>query len=129
VELGLVGNEVAAGRMSEMPFRGTSAMHGGTSWDGKMAPADVDAEAIFFPQTMHNLSGGFRAYWQKFGDLSVFGFPISEEFKEKNPDNGKTYTVQYFERARFEWHPGEWPERWDIELGRLGAEALKMIGG
>ena len=34
-------------------------------------------------------------------------------------------TVQYFERARFEWHPGAWPERWDVLLGCLGAEVLE----
>ena len=33
--------------------------------------------------------------------------------------NGRT--VQYFERARFEWHPENSPP-WDILLGRLGAE-------
>jgi Cu-Zn family superoxide dismutase len=41
--------------------------------------------------------------------------PISDEFTE----NG--HTVQYVERARFEWQPGAWPERWDVLLGRLGA--------
>ncbi|HXF56339.1 MAG TPA: hypothetical protein VNO34_01945 [Actinomycetota bacterium] len=32
--------------------------------------------------------------------------------------------MQYFERQRFEWHPGEWPERFDVLLGRLGAQLL-----
>ena len=58
----------------------------------------------------------------------MFGYPISEEFRERNPDNGREYTVQYFERARFEWHPGEWPERWDIMLGRIGAQVLAAKG-
>jgi hypothetical protein len=34
-----------------------------------------------------------------------YGYPISEEFYEVSPDDGGTYVVQYFERARFEWHP------------------------
>jgi len=54
----------------------------------------------------------------------VFGYPISEEFREVNPDDGREYTVQYFERQRFEWHPGAWPERYDVLLGRLGAQLL-----
>jgi len=31
--------------------------------------------------------------------LAQFGYPITEEFEEGG------YTVQYFQRARFEWHP------------------------
>ena len=34
-------------------------------------------------------------------------------------------TVQYFERGRFEWHPGQWPERLDVLLGRLAAEQVE----
>jgi hypothetical protein len=81
----------------------------------------------YFPQTGHHLCFGFRTYWHThgldFGDpgisfresLLLFGYPISEEFVV----NGRT--VQYFERARFEWHP-ENRAPWDILLGRLGAE-------
>jgi len=35
--------------------------------------------------------------------------------------------VQYFERARFEWHPGSAPGRFDVLLGRLGAEELGLV--
>jgi len=35
--------------------------------------------------------------------------------------------VQYFERQRFEWHPGKWPERFDVLLGRLGAQLLEDV--
>jgi hypothetical protein len=75
----------------------------------------------------HHLCFGFRSYWHNhgldFGDpgysyresLLLFGYPISEEFVV----NG--VTVQYFERARFEWHPQNAPP-YDILLGRLGVE-------
>ena len=36
--------------------------------------------------------------------------------------------VQYFERTRFEHHPGAWPENFDILQGRLGAEQLGLGG-
>jgi hypothetical protein len=62
------------------------------------------------------LSNGFREYWNAHGGLTVFGYPISEEFTERG------YTVQYFERARFEYHPGN-PSGWQIELGLLGDQA------
>jgi hypothetical protein len=90
------------------------AAHGGAT-----AGADpLGGECHYFAETNHNLCGGFAAFWEQFGGLAVFGFPISEEIQE----NGMT--VQYFERARFEWQPGTWPERYDVLLGRLGADAL-----
>jgi hypothetical protein len=105
VLLGRLGAERAAGREVEPPFR----------------PADPieRADCRYFPETGHNLCAGFRAYWEAFGGLPVFGYPISEEFTEDGT------VVQYFERARFEWHPGEWPERYDVLLSRLGAEVVE----
>jgi hypothetical protein len=70
----------------------------------------------YFSETRQNLCDEFLDYWERFGGLPVFGFPISQRFAE---DNVK---VQYFERARFEYHPGVWPERFDVLQGRLGAE-------
>jgi|GEM_PF-768515 len=109
VLLGLLGDEVTAGRT-----------------DPAFQPAQPNSSpaCIYFPQTRHNLCSGFRAYWEQFGGLATFGYPISEEFQEVNPDTGKVYTVQYFERERFEWHPGEFPQRYDVLLGRLGAQVL-----
>lgn len=68
---------------------------------------------------------GFLSYWLKNGGVPVFGFPISGELQEKNPDTGQILTVQYFERARFEYHP-ENPEPYKIELGRFGDEILRL---
>ncbi|MDI3341195.1 MAG: excalibur calcium-binding domain-containing protein [Sphaerobacter sp.] len=106
VQLGLLGNELATARRGEAPFQ----------------PAAPITGCTYFEATGHNLCGGFRTYWEQYGGLAVYGMPISEEFREVNPDTGVEYTVQYFERQRFEWHPGEWPERYDVMLGRLGAQ-------
>lgn len=78
---------------------------------------------LFFPQTGHTLGGGFKDFWLNRGSLPVFGFPLSEEFQEKNPQDGQVYTVQYFERARFEYHP-ELPPDYQVELGQLGRQFL-----
>ncbi|MEO5953609.1 MAG: hypothetical protein ABIQ44_14175, partial [Chloroflexia bacterium] len=75
----------------------------------------------FFTETGHNLANAFLTYWQKNGGLAVFGYPISEEFAEVNPTDGNTYSVQYFERNRFEWHP-EREQRFNVQLGLLGVE-------
>src|SRR5690606_15485474 len=66
-------------------------------------PAPADGRA-YFPETGHTLGGAFRDYWQRNGGLPVFGYPTSEEFVETGAD-GVPYTVQYFERHRFEFHP------------------------
>lgn len=113
VLLGLAGNSVTASRSGEAPFQ----------------PAGANGGCTYYSETRHNLCGGFRDYWNNFGGLAVYGFPISEEFAERNPDDGQIYTVQYFERGRFEWHPGAWPARYDVMLGRLGAQVLQSKHG
>jgi hypothetical protein len=61
------------------------------------------------PEMGHNVSPAILRYWQENGGLALFAYPypITEERIEKNPIDGKEYTVQYFERNRFELHPEE----------------------
>jgi spore germination protein YaaH len=80
------------------------------------------ATKIYFPQTSHSLSGTFLSYWQQNGGLPVFGYPLTEPFTEKSPTDGKPYTVQYFERNRFELHPENNPPN-NVLLGLLGVQA------
>ncbi len=77
-----------------------------------------------FPETGHTVSGKFLKYWQEHGGLAQQGFPISEEFQETNDTDGKTYTVQYFERAVFEMHPENRPPH-DVLLSLLGSFEYK----
>lgn len=107
----LLGAWAAAGR-TEPAF---------APWPGNEIPAG-DATHRFFPQTRHFLSNGFKAYWEAHGGLPVFGYPISEEFTE----NG--ITVQYFERARLEWHPEYAGTPYAILLGLLGAARAAADG-
>jgi len=91
--------------------------------DGTPAPptANVPPNAIFFPQTGMHLWGQFRDYWESHGGLAQQGYPISEQFQEKSDIDGKTYTVQYFERAEFELHPENDPAN-QVLLSLLGVE-------
>jgi hypothetical protein len=66
------------------------------------------------------LRGRFRAYWTAHGGLAQFGYPTTEEFQEQNPTDGKVYTVQYFERNRFEYHPENAGTQYEVLLGLLG---------
>jgi hypothetical protein len=64
-------------------------------------------------------AGRFRAYWEQQGGLAQFGYPLSEEFPERSALSGQVYTVQYFERAVFEYHP-ENPAPYQVLLSQLG---------
>ncbi len=75
------------------------------------APSTLGADAVFFEETGHTVSGDFWRYWQPRG-LEAFGFPISEPFEEGGVRN------QYFQRARFELPAGG-----AVRLGMLGIEA------
>jgi hypothetical protein len=70
----------------------------------------------------HTLSGVFLGYWQQKGGIRQFGYPISETVLEQNPVDGKTYTVQYTERARFELHPEYAGTDAEVLLGLLGLD-------
>ncbi len=74
-----------------------------------------------FKETGKTVCGRFLDYWQKNGGLAQQGFPLSNEFMEKNDLDGKTYTVQYFERAVFEYHPEQRNPKFQVLLSRLGA--------
>ena len=80
-----------------------------------------------FPETGKWVGGAFLQRWQNNGGLLVNGYPISDEFQEKLSD-GKLYTVQYFERARFEFHP-ENRAPYNVLLGALGRFAWDVRGG
>ncbi len=88
-------------------------------------PADLSATKLWFPETKHTISGKILEYWNRYGGLKQFGFPLSEPFQEASEADGKTYTVQYFERNRMEAHP-EKPAPYEVELGLLGVEQYKM---
>ena len=78
--------------------------------------------------THNSLGGEFAAFWGRNGGLPVFGFALTEEFLQRSADTGADYTVQFFERQRFEYHPENGGTPYIVELGRLGAEALAAQG-
>ena len=93
---------------------------------GKANPATpatpiIDGTHDFFPQTGHNLGGTFRSYWLANGGLDRFGYPLTEEHAAVSPDDGQLYTVQYFERVRFEYHPLN-NAPYNVLLSRFGAQ-------
>src|SRR5690349_15748657 len=69
-------------------------------------PVIVGPDLLTFAPTGKMMRGAFRDYWEAQGGLPIFGYPILDEMTEVSPTDGKPYTVQYFERAVFELHPG-----------------------
>ncbi len=97
----------------------------------KTAPREA-AGCQYFAETSHIVCGDILTAWRASGleldgrrgtseaeSLALFGLPISDEMQETV--EGKQYTVQWFERARFEHHPENQPPA-NVLLGRLGSE-------
>ncbi|MEO8287109.1 MAG: hypothetical protein ABI670_11820 [Chloroflexota bacterium] len=77
-----------------------------------------------FPETGKSAGGIFLDYWEQNGGLSQQGYPISDLVGEVSPLDKKPYTVQYFERAVFEYHP-ENRAPYNILLSQLGTFRYK----
>jgi N-acetylmuramoyl-L-alanine amidase len=87
-------------------------------------PVSCDADCTPFAETNHTLRGTFRGYWLANGGLPLFGYPLTEEVRKVSASDGREYTVQWFERARFEYHPEYAGTAYVVLLGQLGREAL-----
>jgi hypothetical protein len=112
---------------------GVEALHAqGRDWQAFPTVASAPASCRYFAETRHSLCGAFKAYWQGHGlefdglrgssfaeSLALFGMPIGEP-QQETIEGRKTVIVQWFERARFEYHP-ENQAPYDVLLGRLGS--------
>ena len=92
----------------------------------------------FFNETGHSICEPFLTYWKGNGlrdanlspdgrALALFGLPLSEPALEIN-SSGENVLTQWFERARFEFHPGNEP-RFQVLLGLLGNESARPGAG
>jgi hypothetical protein len=111
----LVGRDITVDRDDEAPFL-------------PLEECEPDDERECFSETGHSLAHGFRTFWHEHGGIARFGFPISEEFEEENPDTGQIHTVQYFERARFEYHPDLAGTPFEVQLGLLIRDDVEAQG-
>ncbi|HEU4326731.1 MAG TPA: GerMN domain-containing protein [Roseiflexaceae bacterium] len=116
----------------------------GIDWQSLPVASGPTAGCRFFALTRHNVcdqatGAGFLSYWSNHGlefdgrpgkseaeSLALFGYPLTEP-QIVSDGKGGGYEVQWFERARFEWHPGN-PQPYRVLLGRLGAELLEGRG-
>lgn len=86
-----------------------------TTVSGAIAAPLTQTNSRYFAQTGQTVSGGFLTFFDKYGGVAIFGYPITGEIFEDGD------TVQYFQRARFEWHPDN-PPAYRVQLGLVGQD-------
>ena len=65
----------------------------------------------------------FSGVWRAKGGLVIFGLPLTQPITQPNG-----VIVQYFERARLEFHPDLAGTAYEVQLGHLGVQALEAAG-
>jgi hypothetical protein len=94
----------------------------GASW-GSVHAQIQDQDFKYFNETGHNVKGEFlKFYLSNSNALFLYGYPITEEFINKDGE-----TIQYFQRARFEYH-AELSEGQRVQLTNLGRETYLSTG-
>lgn len=78
-------------------------------------PSLAQTRDDYFDETGHRIGEKFLDYFYDNGGLAIFGYPITEPFIDQG------LLVQYFQKARLEWHPHN-PDPYKIQLGLLGDE-------
>jgi hypothetical protein len=106
----------------------------GRDWKNDSKISGAPGDLCFFSKlTGHATCSDFLLYFRAHGlefdgkpgfseaeSIALFGLPITEAAQENGSD-GNMYLTQWFERARFEFHP-DLPKPYKVLLGRLGAE-------
>ena len=95
---------------------------------GRLETAAPLPGQVYFPETGHNLGGRFLDYWRANGGLAQFGYPVGEVTRDwftGGPSNN--YEVQYFERARLEYHPEHAGTPYVVLLGQFGRDILAQV--
>src|SRR5205085_12667142 len=76
----------------------------------------------YMKQTGHSLSEPFLMFWKTTGGVDLYGYPLSEPMQQDG------MLVQWFERARFEYHPELAQAGKGVQLSLLGRDALLKAG-
>ncbi|MBI3244110.1 MAG: hypothetical protein HYZ49_17645 [Chloroflexi bacterium] len=79
-------------------------------------PESVVSGALYFSATCHSVRPEFRPFFEKYGGVSFFGYPISEAYVEDG------HLMQVFERMAIVWD-GARAEDQQFGLARLGSRA------
>src|SRR5689334_1717044 len=95
--LGL-GIALAAALLLSLTSVATPSMSGNVA---EAAPTNTNSSnSVYYRQTGHYIKDAFLNYWLMNGGVTLYGYPVSEETTVGG------VPVQYFQRARFEYHGG-----------------------
>lgn len=86
-----------------------------------LIPSPDDPNIRYFAESGHTLSFAFKDFYDAHGGRAIFGYPITEQLTIDG------LTVQYFQRARFEYHP-ENAAPYRVQLSLLGYEYAREKG-
>ena len=126
--------DVLLGRLGEERLRQL-----GRDWRKEFTyrPIGRDCIAAMSDGLQFELCEPFRTYYRTHGlefdgqpgfsyaeSLALFGLPLTQAGLETNT-SGERVLTQWFERARFEYHPGK-PAPYRVLLGRLGFEVYNL---
>lgn len=82
---------------------------------GASSPQAGERSCRYFNETGHWVCGEFLEFFDARGGLEIFGYPLTEAFDDRT--HGGLH-VQYFQRARMEWHPNN-SAPYQVQLGLL----------
>ena len=86
-----------------------------------VTPFRAPPPEAYFAQTSHSLAEPFLSFWRNNGEVELFGYPISEVIQQDGMQ------VQWFERARMEYHPELAAQGYAVELTLLGTHRLRQL--
>lgn len=76
----------------------------------RIATAQSNPDSQYFPQTGYTVEGEFLEKYQSASDPTlVYGYPITNAFVAPDISPSAGLQIQYFQRARFEYHPENAP--------------------
>jgi hypothetical protein len=90
-------------------------------------PAALAGEEVRFPGSRAIVPRLFYEAWQT-GGADLFGYPVSLVLLEASPEGLPVY-VQYFESARFEYHPHNAGTGYEVQLTPLGLQIFSTRYG
>jgi uncharacterized protein YkwD len=90
---------------------------------GTVKPFSATSVKSYFGATSHSVAEPFLSFWRNNGGVELFGYPISEAIRQDG------MRVQWFERARMEYHPELASKGQSVELTLLGTIAYTHAHG
>lgn len=90
------------------------------------SPHSYGEGASVFDATGYALRDPFLSFWEAYGGLDTFGYPISDPIWEYVGD--EMLLLQYFERARLESHPAAGDALAEVRISSLGRDLALLRG-